>query len=60
MTQRKKKGGRADSPWTGEELRAQLSEQPDEAPREQLRRRTRALVQAMPAPGAPRRKRARK
>jgi hypothetical protein len=47
------KGGRAASAWTGAELRAHLAEVPDESPREELRRLTRAMVRAMPAPSVP-------
>jgi hypothetical protein len=53
------RGGRTNSPWTGEELRALLAEEPGESPREELRRLTRAMVRAMPAPESTRRKRRR-
>ena len=52
-------GGRAVSPWSGEQLRAMLDSVPDESPREQLRRLTRAMVRAMPVPESNRRKRGR-
>lgn len=51
------KGGNTASPWTGDELRALLDEEPNESPREQLRRLTRAMVRAMPAPEVNRRRR---
>ena len=50
-------GGRANSPWTGLELRQMLDEEPNESPREQLRRLTRAMVRAMPAPETTRKRR---